>query len=128
MDPIADMIVIIKNALANKQKETVTTASVFKKQILSIMKDEKYIDDFEEKKTDNKKFLVIRLRYNGKTPAIKYFKKISKPGLRIYSNYLNIPRPLGGLGMVILSTPQGVLTGPLARKKKIGGEIICEIH
>ncbi|OGD65464.1 30S ribosomal protein S8 [Candidatus Berkelbacteria bacterium RIFCSPHIGHO2_12_FULL_36_9] len=128
MDPIADMLAIIKNALNNRETEVTASASKIKSEILDILKQQKYILDFKKTSKNNKNYFLIKLKYDNKKPVISHLKRISKPGLRIYRQYKNIPRPLSGLGMVIISTPKGVMSGKEAVLKKIGGEIICEIY
>jgi len=128
MDPIADMIAQIKTANLNKEKEISVTFSHFKSEILNVLKRDGYIKDFSEKALNNTKSFQIEISYHGKKPAITQIRKISKPGLRIYSNYKNIPRPLNGLGEVIISTSKGVMNGMEAKKKKLGGELICEVY
>ncbi len=129
MDPISDMFSQIKNALAIKSEKTKLPYSKLKAAILDILKKEGYISDFKEEQSDDKRFLNITLKYDlQKQPAITHIRRISKPGLRIYRSFSQIHSPLQGLGLVIVSTNQGVLTNRQARRQKIGGEIICEIY
>jgi small subunit ribosomal protein S8 len=128
MDPVANMLTSIRNAMLNREAFVVVPFSKFKGKILHALKDKKYIKDFEELKQDNIKQFKITLNYDNKKPTISHIKKVSKPGLRVYTDYTNIPRPLQGIGTVILSTSSGVMSGSEARKKKIGGEIICEVY
>ena len=128
MDTISNMFVIIKNALSNKEKVAEIPYSKIKLQILEIMKKTNYIENTEIIEKDNKKFISVNLKYINKKPGIEKIKRVSKPGLRIYSSYKNIPKPLQGMGTVIISTNKGIISGDDARKKKIGGEIICEMY
>lgn len=128
MDPIADMFVRIKNAYANKEEKVNVPSSKIKGEILNVLKKENYITNFEEKEVEHKKHFIVHLKYNGKKSAIEHLKRISKPGLRIYKGCKNIPMPLQGMGLVIVSTPQGIMSGKEAKKKKIGGEIISEVY
>lgn len=127
-DPIADMFIQIKNGLANKNISVTIPVSKTKQEILRILKDANYIEDFSEENKDKRKSLLIKLKYTDKKPTITHLKRISKPGLRIYAGWRNIPNPLGGLGLAIVSTPQGIISGKDAKKKRIGGEVICEVY
>lgn len=128
MDPVANMLTSIKNTMSSGQSTVLVPFSKFKGKILDILKEKKYIMNFEEIKLEKIKQFKITLNYTNKKPSISHIKKISKPGLRVYKDYANIPRPLQGIGTVILSTSHGVMSGAEARKKKIGGEIICEVY
>ena len=127
MDPISDMLAIIKNGITIREKKVIVSCSLIKIEILRILKNEKYISDFKKISKDNKDSLEITLLYQGKIPAISSIKRVSKPGLRIYRGYKKISRPMSGMGLAILSTPQGIMSGKNAFKKKLGGEIICEV-
>jgi small subunit ribosomal protein S8 len=129
MDPISNMFSQIKNALAVKETAIKLPYSKMKASILSIFKKEGFILDFKEEKVGEKKLLHISLKYNpNKEPAISSIKRVSKPGLRIYRSYTKLHSPLQGLGLVIISTSQGIVTDIQARRRKIGGEVICEIY
>jgi len=121
-DPIADLIIRIKNAQNSQQKELIVPFSNFKMAILEVIKKYDLLSDVEIK--TGKKFKSISIKF-GSTP-ISHIKIISKPGRKYYVKADQIPRPLRGLGLVILSTPAGVISGNEARKRKIGGELICE--
>lgn len=130
MDPISNMLTTIKNALASKKEEIFIPVSKLKIEILEILKREGFIKDYEI--VDKAPFspssrLKIKLKYKGKEPAIVELKRVSKPGCRIYVKNQEIPQVLGGLGIVILSTPAGVMTGKEAKKKGLGGEVLCKI-
>nr|YP_010928653.1 ribosomal protein S8 [Physocalymma scaberrimum]WKK47685.1 ribosomal protein S8 [Physocalymma scaberrimum] len=130
-DTIADIITSIRNADMNR-KGTVRIASTnITENIVKILLREGFIENVRKHQENNKDFLVLTLRHrrNRKGPSRTIFnlKRISRPGLRIYSNYQRIPRILGGMGIVILSTSRGIMTGREARLQGIGGEILCYI-
>jgi small subunit ribosomal protein S8 len=127
MDPIGDMLTAILNAQKVKKETLKIPFSKIKLEIAKILKREGYIEEFEEKGR-YKKSILIHLKYDeeGK-PGISGAKKISKPGQRIYKGYLEIKRAKGGYGIAIISTSKGLMTDKEARKKKIGGEVICEV-
>lgn len=127
-DSISDMLTRIRNGLNNKVNSVNIPYSKFKEAILNVLKNEKYIVDFQIKSSDEKSNLVVSLKYIDDEPVITHLKRISKPGLRVYVNYQNIPRPLQGIGLVVLSTPLGVISGRDAWKKRVGGELICEVY
>nr|YP_009669771.1 ribosomal protein S8 [Ruizterania albiflora]QCW95056.1 ribosomal protein S8 [Ruizterania albiflora] len=130
-DTIADIITSIRNADIHR-KGTVQIASTnITENIVKILLREGFIEDVRKHQENNKYFLVLTLRHrrNRKGPSrtILNLKRISRPGLRIYSNYQRIPKILGGMGVVILSTSRGILTDREARLEGIGGEILCYI-
>ena len=127
-DPIADMLTRIRNAQAVNKAQVSIPASNLKSAIASVMQDEGYITSFAIN-GDNiaKKTLTIKLKYYDNKPVIESLERISKPSLRLYANKDNIPSVLNGLGVVIISTPKGVMTDVDARKQKVGGEIICKV-
>ncbi|WGI36574.1 30S ribosomal protein S8 [Mesomycoplasma lagogenitalium] len=126
-DSIADMIVRIKNAFMRKHKTVEIPHSNKKHQILDIFKREGYIQDFQAVGEGVSKKLVVELKYKGTTSAITGIKRISKPGLKVYSSVNNLPKVLSGYGTVIVSTSKGFLTDKEARKENVGGEIIAYI-
>jgi small subunit ribosomal protein S8 len=126
-DPIADMLTRIRNACRARHEEVVVPASKTKLAIARILKDEGFIDDFSEVQEGPRKAVKIRLRYVGKVPVVSGLKRVSKPGLRVYAAKTEIPRVLGGLGVVIVSTSQGIMTGAEARKGQLGGEILAYV-
>jgi small subunit ribosomal protein S8 len=128
-DPIADMLTRIRNANKARLDNVVMPSSGLKAEIAKIMYEEGYISSFEviDGKTTNG-ILKIHLRYNrNKSAIISGLKRISKPGLRVYTEKTKIPRILGGLGTVVVSTSQGVMTGKKAKELGIGGEVLCYI-
>ena len=123
-DPIADMLTRIRNSLATKKTKVVIPTSKIKLEIAKILEKGKWIEKFS--KIDNN--IVITLKYENGEPAISCLKRVSKPGCRIYSNYKDLQAVLDGLGVSIISTPQGLMTNNESRRKKIGGEVLCEIY
>jgi len=127
-DPIADMLTRIRNAQAVKKPEVLIPFSILKFEIAKILKHEDYVAEFEKIEEDKFPQLKIILKYNeNKAPAISNIKRISKPGRRIYVAKNKIPRVLNNLGLVIISTSQGLMTGGEAKRKGVGGEVLCEI-
>lgn len=127
-DPISDMLTRIRNAGMARQTETTMPATKILVAIATILKEEGYIEDLRviEKRPQDQ--LVIQLRYGAdKRHTIREIKRISKPGLRVYAGKNQIPRVRSGLGIAIVSTPQGVLTGYEARRRGIGGEVLCTV-
>jgi small subunit ribosomal protein S8 len=127
-DPISDMLTRIRNAGMARKADTTMPATKILVAIAKILKDEGYVSDYRviEKRPQDQ--LVISLRYGAdRKPAIKELKRISKPGLRVYAGKDEIPRVRSGLGIAIVSTPQGVLTGYEARRRGIGGEVLCTV-
>ena len=125
-DPIGDMLARIKNAQVRNHSKVSLPSSKFKAKIAEVLKSEGYIIDY--KITDEKKpSIEINLKYNSGNPVINTIERISKPGRRIFSRSSSLPKINNGLGIAIVSTPQGVMTDVDARKKKLGGEIICKV-
>ena len=128
MDPIGDMFTRIRNGQMRLLHRIDVPASNFRLQILEVLKNEGYINNFfVEKLENNKKNLKVDLKYYEGTPVIKEISRVSKPGRRIYSSAISIPRIQNGLGLAILSTPKGVMSDNEARKNNLGGEIICRV-
>jgi small subunit ribosomal protein S8 len=127
-DPIADMLTRVRNALQAGHANVVMPASRLKVEIARVLREEGYIRGFDVQEDKGKRTLRIQLRYAGKKqPLMLGLKRISRPGLRVYSKRSEIPRVYGGVGMAILSTPQGVMTGEQARRQGVGGEILCHV-
>lgn len=126
-DPIADMLTRIRNASRARHTDVVVPASRTKLAIARILKDEGFIEDFSEAAEGPAQVLNIKLKYVGRVPVVSGLKRISKPGLRVYAAKTEIPRVLGGLGVVIVSTSQGIMTGAQARKGQLGGEILAYV-
>jgi small subunit ribosomal protein S8 len=126
-DPIADMLTRIRNAQTAKHDSVSIPASRIKADIARILKSEGFIRDYELPK-DQERDIKIQLRYSGKKePVVSGIRRISKPGLRVYVKSKDMPRILGGLGVAIVSTPQGVMTASEAKRANVGGEILCYV-
>lgn len=126
-DPIADMIVRIKMANSRRHKTVVIPHSNTKIKILEIMKREGYVSEFEVNTNGVKKEIILTLKYKGNERVITDIKRISKPGLRIYSEVDSIPKVLSGFGIAIISTSKGIITDKEARKANIGGEVLAYV-
>ncbi len=126
-DPVSDMLTRIKNAyMARKTSVSMPTSKV-KEAIAQVLVANNYVAEIKKEDHPVQPVLVLTLSYNGKSPALTDLKRISKPGRRLYTNVDNIPRTLGGYGVTIISTSQGVMSDKDAKKKNIGGEILCQI-
>jgi small subunit ribosomal protein S8 len=132
-DPIADMLTRIRNAVMSGQTLVAMPSSKIKIEIAKIMKDEGYLEGFEmaEGEDQPQKVLRLKIKYVGerrtRRPVISGIERVSTPGRRIYTKKQNIPWVLSGIGVAILSTPKGVMTGARARQLGVGGEIICKV-
>ena len=124
-DPIADMLVRIRNAQMVGHVEVVMPASKLKASIAEVLKSEGYIEDFALRDNGAKKELRIGLKYYAGKPVIERLERVSKPGLRVYKGRDDIPRVMNGLGVAILSTSRGVMTDRKARADGVGGEVLC---
>ncbi|HWP94052.1 MAG TPA: 30S ribosomal protein S8 [Thermodesulfobacteriota bacterium] len=127
-DPIADMLTRIRNALIARHKSLEVPASRIKVEIARILKEEGFIADYKVFEEEPRKIIKIDLLYtpDGET-VIKEVKRVSKPGCRVYVNKNELPRVRGGLGISIVSTSRGIMTGTEARRLKIGGELLCTV-
>ena len=125
-DPIGDLLARIKNAQVRNHSKVSLPSSKFKSKIADVLKAEGYIIDYKIN-DDKKPSIEINLKYNSGNPVINTIERISKPGRRIFSSASSLPKINNGLGIAIVSTPQGVMTDVDARKKKLGGEIICKV-
>jgi small subunit ribosomal protein S8 len=127
-DPIADMLTRIRNASAARHRELMLPSSRVKREIARILTEEGFIDGYSTSQDGIQEMLSLQLKYvEGRTPVVSGLKRISKPGLRVYARKTEIPRVLGGLGMAILSTSRGIMTGSQARKLNLGGEVLCYV-
>ena len=127
-DPIADLLTRVRNALSANKDTVEIPSSNMKKAIAQIMLEEGYISavDFVEDEYNGK--LVLTLKYVGKKqPVINGLKRVSRPGLRVYSDVESMPKVMGGLGIAILSTNKGIMTGKKAKAQNVGGEVLCYI-
>lgn len=127
-DPIADMLTRIRNALVVKHDFTDMPASKVKIALASTLRKEGYIGGFDVRSEGVKRTLRLQMAYTEtREPVVMGLQRVSKPGLRIHVGRGEIPRVYGGLGVAILSTPQGVMTGKEARRKGLGGEVLCYV-
>ncbi len=127
-DPIADMLTRIRNASLARHRELTLPSSRVKREIARILVDEGFIESFSTSQEGVQETLTLQLKYvEGRTPVVSGLKRISKPGLRVYARKTEIPRVLGGLGLAILSTSHGIMTGSQARKLNLGGEVLCYV-
>ncbi|HUA64800.1 MAG TPA: 30S ribosomal protein S8 [Alphaproteobacteria bacterium] len=125
-DPISDMLTRLRNGGRALQPLVELPHSRLKENIATILKSEGYVSEVAVEGKVAKR-IKIRLKYNGKKNVIEGLKRISKPGLRKYVGATEIPRVRGGLGVAVISTPEGVMTGTQARKKNLGGELLCYV-
>ena len=127
-DPIADMLTRIRNALMVLQPETSMPSSKLKEEVARILAEEGYIDGYTVADARVGKELAIRLRYNeDQVSALTGLTRVSKPGRRVYKGASDVPRVRGGIGVAIVSTSDGVMTDREARRRNVGGEILCEV-
>ena len=126
-DPIADMLTRIRNGVMARHTRVMMPSSNMKVAIARILKEEGYIRDYEVIKETPQSTLRISLRYVDRRPVLQQLKRVSKPGLRVYTRRDNIPRVRGGLGTAIISTPQGVMSGRKAYQLGLGGEVVCYV-
>ncbi|MDP4301656.1 30S ribosomal protein S8 [Leptothrix discophora] len=126
-DPIADMLTRIRNAQMVEKASVVMPSSKLKAAIAQVLKDEGYIDGFAVKAEGGKAELQIALKYYAGRPVIERIERVSRPGLRIYKGRHDIPHVMNGLGVAIVTTPQGVMTDRKARAAGIGGEVLCYV-
>lgn len=126
-DPIADMLTRIRNGHAAKKAEVTMPASKIKAAIARVLKDEGYITDWALRENDGKPLLQIELKYYMGKPVIERLDRVSRPGLRRYRGKHELPKVMGGLGIAIISTAQGVMSDRAARKAGCGGEVLCYV-
>jgi small subunit ribosomal protein S8 len=128
-DTISDMLTRIRNACSVRHPTTQVPTTRMTRSIAKVLQEEGFIEGFEEVGEGVQKHLILSLKYKDKNrqPIINTLKRVSKPGLRVYSNCNDIPRVLGGIGIAIISTSKGIMTDREARKQKVGGEILCYV-
>ena len=128
-DTISDMLTRIRNASIVKHQTTNLPATKLTRSIAKVLKQEGYVGDYEEVGEGIDTKLVLTLRYKGKNrqPIVTALKRVSKPGLRVYSNHKDLPKVLGGIGIAVISTSSGIMTDREARKQGLGGEILCYV-
>lgn len=127
-DPIADYLTRLRNGIMAGHDAVVVPASKMKEQISAILKQEGYIHSYKAVEHEGRNYLIVNLKYvKDKQSVIHGLKRVSKPGLRVYAGVKEIPEVNGGLGITILSTPKGLLTGKDAKKQNLGGEILASV-
>lgn len=128
-DPIADMLTRLRNACEARHQTTTIPASRMARSIAEVLQQEGFINSFEEAGDELKRNLLITLKYKGKNrqPIIQNLKRVSRPGLRVYTNRRELPRVLGGIGIAIISTSSGIMTDREARRQGVGGEVLCYV-
>ena len=127
-DPIADALTRMRNACMVNHPTVSIPASKLKVELIKLLKNEGYVEDYEVVKDGVKSTIVVTLKYANGKPVITSLKRVSTPGLRTYSKYKNIPKVLDGLGIAVISTSKGLMTDRRARAEKLGGEILCYVH
>ncbi len=127
-DPVSDLLTRIRNASAARHETVEVPASKLKLEIVRILKDEGYIENYVHSQDEKQGVIKVQLRYGpGKTPLITSLERVSRPGCRVYARKSTIPQVLGGIGVCILSTSQGLVTGKQAQERGLGGEVLCAI-
>ncbi len=128
-DPIADMLTRIRNGMAARHSKVEIPGSKVKIEVARILKEEGYVTNYRVATDENKKTLKVYLKYRpDRKPVITRLERISKPGRRVYVDSSNIPRVIGGMGVCVLTTSKGVLTGRQAKKQGVGGELLCTVY
>jgi small subunit ribosomal protein S8 len=127
MDPIADLLTRVRNALQRRHAQVAMPSSKMKLSLAAVLKAEGYISDFAVTDRDGRPILTITLKYAEGKPAIQSLRRASRPGLRMYRGKDELPRVLGGYGVAIVSTDQGVMSDRAARRAGVGGEVLCLI-
>lgn len=127
-DPIADMLTRIRNAGSAGHSSVEMPSSQQKVELAKVLKEEGYIIDYSVREEGKFKILTIEVKYESESqPIIRKLKRVSKPGLRVYTKAKKLPKVLGGLGIAIVSTSKGLLTDRKARKENVGGEVLCQV-
>src|ERR1019366_77539 len=128
-DPVSDFLTRVRNAIKARHQKVDVPHSKLKVEMARILKEEGYIANFKAAEEEGRKGLRVYLKYSpDNSSPISDLKRVSRPGCRVYVGHTEIPRVLGGLGISILTTPRGVMTGRQARKEGVGGEVLCEIY
>jgi small subunit ribosomal protein S8 len=125
MDPIADMLTRVRNAQARRYAEVVMPSSTLKVAVAEVLKSEGFISGYAVADAEGRRVLTVSLKYVEGKPAIRTLRRASRPGLRMYRGKDELPRVLGGYGVAIVSTPQGVMSDRAARRAGVGGEVLC---
>jgi len=127
IDPIADMLTRIRNAVMVRHDAVLIPASKTKIAIAKLLKDEGFIKEYSVVRGKSERMIKVQLKYTDKTPVLTGLERVSKPGLRVYVGRNEIPRVYGGLGVAVLSTSQGIMTGRESWKRGLGGELLCYV-
>lgn len=127
-DPLSDFLIRLKNAQAVRKHLVEVDSSRMKYTVAKILEREGFVATVTERADGPKKVLSVELKYDGTDPAIRSIRRVSKPGLRVYRGSSELPRVLSDIGIAIVSTSMGVMTNKEARKRKLGGEVLCEIY
>ena len=126
-DPIADALTRIRNANLVKHEEVSMPASNLKEELIKVLQAEGYVQGYTVEEKDGFKFINVTLKYNNGQGVISGLKRVSKPGLRVYSKAKNMPRVFDGMGIAVISTSKGLMTEKAARANKLGGEVLCYV-
>lgn len=127
-DPVADLLTRIRNAAKERHEKVEIPASRLKANIVRVLKEEGYIKNFRLHREEGRPTIKVYLKYEDAGASVIHgIRRVSRPGLRRYASYDEFPRPLSGMGIAIISTSRGVMTGSRARTQKVGGEILCEV-
>ncbi|MCC5869393.1 MAG: 30S ribosomal protein S8 [Gammaproteobacteria bacterium] len=126
-DPIADLLTRVRNGQKARKVSVTMPGSRLKRAVVQVLKDEGYITGFAESQDDGKPVLTVELKYHNGEPVIATLDRVSRPGLRVYRSMDELPKVLGGLGVAIVSTSDGVMSDREARKRGQGGEVICTV-
>ena len=126
-DPIADALTRIRNANTVKHSNVEIPASKLKVELVKLLKEEGYVENYEIVEKGKFKVIDVTLKYAGSTPVITGLKRVSTPGLRTYSKSKNLPKVMDGLGIAVVSTSKGLMTDRAARAEKLGGEVLCYV-
>ena len=128
-DPVSDMLTRVRNAMMARHPKVDVPSSKLKMEIARILKEEGYILNFKMAEEGTKKSIRIYLKYTASMePVISKIERVSRPGCRVYVGSQDVQRVLGGLGISILTTPRGVMTGSMARRENVGGELLCKVY
>jgi small subunit ribosomal protein S8 len=128
-DPIADMLTRIRNGIRARQQRVEMPSSKLKVEIARVLKEEGYVSNYKVSEENKRKVLRVFLRYGPEgSNVISKIERVSKPGRRVFVGAREVPKVLGGLGINVLTTPRGVMTGKAARRVKVGGEILCNVE
>ncbi|PIQ29024.1 30S ribosomal protein S8 [bacterium (Candidatus Blackallbacteria) CG17_big_fil_post_rev_8_21_14_2_50_48_46] len=126
-DPISDMLTRVRNALMLRKESVEVPHSKIKREVSRVLKENGYITDFYEVSDDKFKKIKLVLKYHEGRSVIQGLKRVSKPGRRVYVGTQEVPRVMGGMGVAVVSTSRGILTGHQARRLKVGGELLCYV-